>query len=642
MIKTREKETRKRLRKAFEPPPEQQVSEWVDQFRYNDDGAKFYVSTAEYQRGPLDAISNPDVEEVVIMASVQTMKTEVILNAIGWVAHREPGPIMWTMPGLEMAKNISKARLDPMFQHTPALSSLLSDKRTRDANNSLTFKKFPGGFVILSGANSPASLSSWPIRFAFGDEIDRWGKLIRGEGDILMLFRNRTKKYSANRKIVLVSSPTVRGESRIEPAYRETNQQRYFVPCPHCKEMQPLEFQNLKFEYDKSVINRLIEDAEKSGEEEFEWKKKAIAEHIHAYFVCTHCGATIEHDEKPWMVEHGKWRGKYPGIVKRQGFHIWQAYSPFVSWAETAAEFLYADGYPDRMQVFVNTVLGELYEEKGQRIEDAPLMERRERYPQKLPAKIEVITIGVDVQGDRLEAEVIGWASDGENWSLDYHVLWGNTGLFDKRKIDDDEVYMQLYPLFEREYVREDGVILPVDAIGMDSGFNTENVYDFCEHAGKLYRVFAMKGSSSSLKGALYNLTRAKPRRLKLWIVDGDTAKRVVLDRLGIEPGERGSAHFPDHYRKEYFLGLTAEEKKTRGNVTTWVKVRERNEPVDTRVYAYTALKILSPAWGQIKRRTLQEQMPAPEKKPESVEPEHEHRQRLQVKRTKTLRFGRR
>lgn len=596
----------------------------------------------------MDAVTNPDVEEVVIMASVQTMKTEVILNTIGYYAHREPCNIMWAMPNLDMAKNISKSRLEPMFDNSPELQDLLSDKRTRDSNNSLAFKKFPGGFLILSGANSPASFSSWPIRVALGDEVDRWGKLIKGEGDILLLFRKRTTRFTHNRKIVLVSSPTDRDSSRIYPAFKATNQQYFYVPCPHCNGYQVLKFPNLQFDYDEEAIREFtaIDDDQQADAEEFEWRKKAIAEHIHAYFICEHCGATIEHEDKYEMVRSGEWRARYPHIVKRQGYHIWQAYSPFVSWAETAAEFLYANGLPDRMRVFVNTVLGELYEERGQRIEDAPLMDRRERYPERLSSKIEVITCGIDVQGDRFEVELIGWAADGENWSLDYQVLWGNTALYDKRSTEEDEVYKQLYPLFERRYVREDGVILTVDAIGMDTGYNTDCVYDFCEVAGKLHRVFAMKGASTPLRGPLFKQSRAGTRRLKLWIIDGDTAKNTVLERLSIEPGLRGSAHWPESeaYGRAYFLGLTAEEKRTRGEVKTWVKVRERNEPVDTRVYAYAAMKILSPAWGQIKRQKIEDVVAS--KLLEIITPDDEAvpstPKKLAVKRVKKLKFSKR
>jgi phage terminase large subunit GpA-like protein len=631
-LKDRSGEAKDFLRSRYMPPPIESGSEWVDKYRYCDDGSKYFVSTAEYQRGPLDAITNPNTEEIIIMASVQTMKTEVILNAVGYYAHRDPCSIMWAMPNLSMAKNVSKSRLEPMFQYSPELSGLLSDKRTRDSNNSLDFKKFPGGFIILSGANSPASFSSWPIKIALGDEVDRWGKLIKGEGDILLLFRKRTTRFTNNRKIILVSSPTEKETSRIHPAFMETNQQYFHVPCPHCGSHQVLEFKNLKFEYDKQAIEELCVAADEAGDGDgFNWKKKAIAEHIHAYFVCIHCSSIIEHEEKLEMVQKGEWRAKFPKIVKRQGFHIWQAYSPFVSWSETVAEFLYSHGYPDRMRVFVNTVLGELYENKGQRIEDAPLMDRREVYPDKLPLKIDSITCGIDVQADRIECELIGWASDGENWSLGYYVLWGATDKFDKLKSDDDETYKQLYPVFDATFVREDDVILPVDAIGMDTGYNTDNVHDFCEVAGKLYRIFALKGSSTSLKGTLLKQARAGTRRLKMFLVDGDAAKNILLERLAISPGERGSAHFPDSYGKEYFMGLTAEEKKTRGNVRTWEKVRERNEPVDTRVYAYAALKLLSPAWGKIRRKKHIKELDAV-KDVEITEP----------KRKPKLKFGRR
>ena len=591
----------KTLYKVLAPPPRETISEWTDKYRYTDDG-KYYVATAAYQRGVMDALSDPMVEEVIMMTSVQIGKTEIILNTLGRYAHRDPCPIMWIFPKLEMAKDISKARLDPMFEVSPALQGLLSDKRTRDAKNSLTFKKIPGGFILLSGANSPASLSSWPIRILLGDEIDRWGKLIKAEGDILMLARKRTTRYASNKKIFLVSTPTEKGESRIEPAYRETNQQQFWVPCPHCGGFQTLKFMNLKFEYDKEAIKGLIEGADEA--EEFEWKRKAIAKHIHAWFVCEHCGSVIEHEDKHDMVQSGEWRAKFPKIVERQGFHIWQAYSPFVTWAETAAEFLYSTGYPDRMRVFTNTVLGELFVEKGQGLEDVPLMERREKYPAKLPEKIEVVTVGVDVQGDRLECEIIGWAADGENWSLDYRVLWGNTQLL--------ETYGQLEYVWELEWERQDNSLLMVDALSIDVGYNpsekgnTEDVdsnviYDWVESASKLHRVFAVKGSSTRVEGVV-KWTRAGKRRLKLWLVDGEQIKDVVLKRLRIEPGNPGSSHFPLHYEKQYFMMLTAEEKKLKAGRRIWMKVRERNEAVDTRQYAYASMLILKPKWGHIKR----------------------------------------
>ena len=590
----------KTLYKVLAPPPRETISEWTDKYRYTDDG-KYYVATAAYQRGVMDALSDPMVEEVIMMTSVQIGKTEIILNTLGRYAHRDPCPIMWIFPKLEMAKDISKARLDPMFEVSPALQGLLSDKRTRDAKNSLTFKKIPGGFILLSGANSPASLSSWPIRILLGDEIDRWGKLIKAEGDILMLARKRTTRYASNKKIFLVSTPTEKGESRIEPAYRETNQQQYWVPCPHCGGFQTLKFMNLKFEYDKEAIKGLIEGADEA--EEFEWKRKAIAKHIQAWFVCEHCGSVIEHEDKHDMVQSGEWRAKFPKIVERQGFHIWQAYSPFVTWAETAAEFLYSTGYPDRMRVFTNTVLGELFVEKGQ----------------------------------GLECEIIGWAADGENWSLDYRVLWGNTQLID--------TYEQLEYVWELEWERQDGALLSVDALGIDVGYNpsekgnTENVdsnviYDWVESASKLHRVFAVKGSSTRVEGVV-KWTRAGKRRLKLWLVDGEQIKDVVLKRLRIEPGNPGSAHFPLNYEKQFFMMLTAEEKKLKAGRRVWMKVRERNEAVDTRQYAYASMLILKPKWGHIKRRMVEREV---QEEPSEEGGAAEKRQRLRVKKRLKMR----
>jgi len=261
-------------------------------------------------------------------------------------------------------------------------------------------------------------------------------------------------------------------------------------------------------------------------------------------------------------------------------------------------------------------------------------MDRRERYPDRLPDKVEVITIGVDVQGDRLEAEIIGWAADGENWSLDYLVLWGNTAMFTNGA---DDVYSQLYAVLGREYIRQDGSILTVDGMAIDTGYNPDQVFDWCEQAGKLHRIFPVKGASTSLGGVISKQTRAGTRRLKLWLVDGDAAKSIVLKRLSIEPGEKGSAHFPDHYERTYFMGLTAEEQKTRGDKRVWTKIRERNEPVDTRVYSYAAMRILSPAWGQIRRRRIMDKPPDT-----STENAPEKSAKLPMKKVKKLKFGRR
>lgn len=615
------------------PPPLETVSEWTDEYRYTERG-KYYVSMAEYQREPMDAISDPFVEEVVLMWSVQTGKTELILNTLGRFAHREPCHMMWVLPMIEMANNMSKGRLDPMFEKTPPLQSLLGRHGTRNADNSMRFKRIPGGFIILAGANSPASLSSYPIRILVGDEIDRWGKLVRGEGDILMLARKRTTSYS-DRKIILVSSPTTRGASRIYPAYMETNQKRRFVPCPHCNGMQTLKFPNLKFEYDKEAIQALTAD----GDDEFDYKRKAIAAHIHAYFVCELCGAVIEHDWKHEMVQAGEWRAKYPKIRERQGFHLWQAYSPFVTWAETAAEFLHSVGYPDRMQVFTNTGLAELWEEKGGRIDDEPLMGRRERFPERLPLKAEIITCGVDVQGDRLEVEVIAWASDGENWSLEYSVLRGNTELI--------STFDQLFSVMDQHWVREDGVVISVDMMAVDTGYNptdkknTEGVdshvvYRWVRQAARVHKIISVKGASQRVEGVVKE-SRVGKSRQKLWLVDGNQVKDVVLRRLEIEAGNPGSAHFPHDRDKNYFMMLTAEEKKKVGGIMQWAKIRERNEAVDTRVYAYAALLVLKPKWGKIRRRK------APDEAVSGQDPVQDvtHEEPVEEKRKKSLRLVR-
>ena len=320
----------------------------------------------------MDAFSDHDVSEVVIMSSAQVGKTEFLNNVLGYHVHQDPSPILLLQPTLEMAETYSKDRLAPMIRDTPALNELIKDPRARDSGNTLLKKNFPGGFLAMAGSNSPSSLASRPCRIVLCDEVDRYPASAGTEGDPVNLARKRTATF-LNRKICLTSTPTEKGKSRIEIAYEASDKRRYAVPCPHCDEMQPLDWSNVKWDKDKPET---------------------------AHYVCRECGCVIDHKEKVKMLKGGEWVAGAPfkGVA---GFHLSELYSPWRTWAEVAIDFLQAKQQPELLKTWVNTSLGETWEESGEKADPDILYSRREEYTDP-PEDVLLVVASVDTQDDRL------------------------------------------------------------------------------------------------------------------------------------------------------------------------------------------------------------------------------------------------
>src|SRR3990167_4939868 len=336
---------------ALEPPPTITVSEWADRFRMlspeaSSEPGQWHTARAPYQRALMDAAMSDDVHTVVIMSSSQIGKSEILLNTIGYLIDLDPCPILMVQPTLEMAEAFSKDGLEPMLRDTPTLRAKVKLGK-RDASNTIRHKGFPGGQITLAGSNSPAGLASRPIRVVAADEVDKWD--VSDEGDPLALAARRTATYW-NAKHIVTSTPTIRGVSRIEAKYAESDQRRCFVPCPHCESMHVLEWQHVKWT---------------GGDPET------------AHLVCPGCGATIDEAERARMLQTPEWRASAPfrGIA---GFHLWEAYSPWRRLADIVADFLEAKKAPDTLQVFINTSLGETWEEQGEQAEGHVLLARRE------------------------------------------------------------------------------------------------------------------------------------------------------------------------------------------------------------------------------------------------------------------------
>lgn len=557
------------VRGMWQTPPDRTVSQWADEHRRlspeaSAEPGRWNTDRAPYQRGMMDAFNEPGIHTVVVMSSAQVGKSELLLNVIGNYAHQDPSPMLMLQPTLEMAEAFSKDRIAPMIRDTPALTEIIADSRSRDSGNTLLHKRFPGGHVTLAGANSPSSLASRPVRIVLCDEVDRYPSSAGAEGDPVNLAIARTKTFW-NRRIMLVSTPTLAGTSRIERAWLESDQRRFLVPCPHCGAFQALDWDRVVYDDDKP-------------------ETAAVA--------CRDCGAIISESDKPAMLRAGRWESfeTSRGVA---GFHLNELYSPWRSWSEVVADYLKAKGKPELEKTWFNTSLGLPWEDRdGELLESDVLQSRRESWRETmLPAETVLLTAGVDVQDDRLEAVLLGWASSGQCLVASRRVFEGSPAF--RQVWDTLDAW-----LLERR-ATETGGCLPIRAACVDSGGHyTSTAYDFA--AARTGRdVFAIKGvdgpkpiwpdRSSSSK---------KFRGARFYTVGVDTVKDTLRARLAVADGP-GRIRFSADLSPEFFKQLTVERRVVkydrRGRpVRHWIKPSgARNESFDCVVYGMAALEAL-------------------------------------------------
>ncbi len=547
---------------VWAPPPTLTVSQWADLYRRlspeaSAEPGQWRTDRAPYLRGVMDAVSDPSVETVVVMSSAQVGKTEVISNVIGYHVHQDPSPILAVMPTLELAEAYSKDRLAPMVRDTAALAALIADARSRDSGNTLLHKRFPGGHITLAGSNSPASLASRPVRLVLCDEVDRFPVSAGTEGDPVNLARKRATTFW-NRKFILTSTPTIKGASRIEAAFEASDQRRYHVPCPHCEALQPLAWKQLRWPQDNPGAAR---------------------------YVCVECGAEIDHARKLWMLERGDWVAEAP-FRGTAGFHLSELYSPWRSWGQMAQDFLDAKRLPETLKTWINTALGEPWEEDGEAVDDTGLLARREAYTlEEPPPGLRVVVAGVDVQADRLETTFVGAAGE-ELWVLGHLVLWGSP--------TEALVWRDLDAALSARY----GPYAVAGAAIDSGGHHTSQVYAFARQR-LARRVYAVKGVAGMGRPLASRGSKVGREQARLFMVGVDTAKELLMGRLKVaEPGP-GYIHFAGDLDEEWFAQLAAEKavrRSVKGQLRIeWVKQRPRNEALDCVVYALAALHIVAP-----------------------------------------------
>jgi phage terminase large subunit GpA-like protein len=567
----------------LKPPPKLTVSEWADAYRRlspeaSAEPGRWMTARAEYQRGIMNAVSDPAIEAVVVMSSAQVGKTEIVNNIVGFHIHQDPAPILLLQPTLEMAMAWSKDRLAPMLRDTPALKNKVKDPRARDSGNTLLHKSFAGGHITMAGANSPASLASRPIRVVLCDEVDRYPVSAGSEGDPVNLARKRTATFW-NKKLVLVSTPTVKGASRIETAWLESDQRRYFVPCPHCGHHQTLRWGQVFWDEGKPET---------------------------AHYCCESCGTLWTDAERYAAIRWGEWRATAP-FRGTAGFHLNELYSSWSRVAAIAKAFLEAKrGGSETLKTWVNTSLGETWEEAGEKADGDALLARRENYgPDSLPAEALVVSAGIDTQDDRLEVEIVGWRAEDrdkpeQSWGVEHLVLYGDPA--------QDEVWQRLDECLLKTYRTQDGRALRVLAACIDAGgHHAAAVYRFCEkRAGR--HVYATIGREG--RRPIWPKRSGKSRKHKstVWTVGVDTAKDAVYSRLKIKEPGPGYCHFPAAYDEPWFKQLTVEKvvtKYVKGHPTrVWTKPNgARNEALDCRVLALAALHSRQVNWKALVKR---------------------------------------
>lgn len=583
----------RKVLKSLQPPPDISMSEWADDYRYLSSTAsaeygRWNTARAPYQKEPMDAISNRNVRKVVLMWGAQSGKTDcAILNTIGYFVHYEPSAMMVMDPTLEMGEKFSKTRLSPMIRDTPVIKERIDD-RSRVAGNTIMTKVFPGGYITIVGANSPASLAAQPVRILLADEIDRYPATAGREGDPLFLAEQRTKSFW-NRKTVITSTPTIKGDSRVETEYEHSTMGEWNIPCPGCGAYQPLQWGKIIFD----------SDSFRTGENR------------NVYMKCEHCEEVFSEPE--WKAQSGK--GKYVEEHPERGtkgFHLNSLASAFSHWEEIVESFLMAcdekeKGNLEPLKSWTNTEMAETWEEQGQSVEFSDLLERLETYPAEAPEGVVCITVGVDVQDDRFEFEFVGWGAGYESWGLGYHILYGDL----KRQ----EVWNQLDEHLMRSFEKSDGTILKVACACIDSGGHfTNEVYRFCKT--RVHRnVFAIKGRPGCEVPFIGKASKGNREGTPLFLIGVDNGKAFVMDRLSVRYPGPGYCHFSgdEHhgYTEEYFKGLTAEKRVVKyrkgQSVYTWElrnKGYRRNEPLDIRDYATAAVEIANPVLdGERKRR---------------------------------------
>jgi phage terminase large subunit GpA-like protein len=595
---------------GIRPDPDLTVSQWADRHRWLSSRAsaepgRYRTARTPYMREIMDALSPASpAQRVVFMKAAQVGATEAGNCFIGFVMHHAPGPMLAVQPTVELAKRNSRQRIDPLIEESPELRAKVKPARSRDAGNTMLSKEFAGGILILTGANSAVGLRSTPARYIFLDEVDAYPASADEEGDPVSLAEARSLTFAHRRKVFLVSTPTIKGLSRIEREFEASDQRRFFVPCPHCGEEQWLKFERLRWD---------------KGQPET------------AAYHCEGCERPIAEHHKTIMLERGAWRATANAADPLTvGYHLSALYSPlgWLSWARIARAWEAALGNDEAMRAFRNTILGDTWFETGEAPDWQRLQGMKEDWPAStVPADGLFLTAGADVQKDRIEVDVWAWGRGLQSWLIDHIVIDGGPG--------DPACWQKLTDLLGRTWAHASGTPMTIARLAIDTGYETAAVYAWARQVG-FGQVAPIKGlegfnRASPVTGPTFVDATLGGKRLRrgarLWTIATSTFKAETYRFLRLDPPEVTSAgdgegysppgflHLPGWVDAEWLKQLTAEQlvtvKNKRGFAKLeWQKLRERNEALDCRVYARAAAWILgADRWSDARWEELERQL---------------------------------
>jgi phage terminase large subunit GpA-like protein len=566
----------------------------------------------------MDAIHEPGVKKIALMKAAQCGGSESLHNIIGYFIEYDACPILFVHPTALVAEEWSKERLGDMIRTTPALRNVVRDRRqprhSHTAESTLSLKIFPGGYLALGGANTPNTFARRAVRIAIGDDVDRFPPVVGEEGDPADLLVNRTTTFH-DALTIFVSTPTLKN-GRIDTLYSRSDRRRFFLTCPNCRREDWITWSDashFRVTYDHQDPETACIECPSND--------------------YGGCGARMAEPERREMIaaaaggRDGGWRAtaepQEPGLV---GFHLPGMIATLgISLPAIVEKWLSARARgKESLRVFVNTVLAEGWEDRGTRMDAHVLINRRESYGEsvEVPMQAPALTAGVDVQIDRFELEVIAWGPGAERWLVDWRSIPGNP--------KHPETHTALLEALGRRYTHASGHLLPIHATCIDSGYATEEIYDFVL-AHQARRIFATKGIAGRSGEPVVGKPSEKrygraPRPVRLYPINVDDAKADVMSSISLAAPGPGYMHFPilDTIDEEYFAQLCAEHRETRYNkagVAThmvWIQDRERNEALDCSVLALAAYRLLNPNIRQMSEVLALSPSPSSENPPES------------------------
>lgn len=586
--------------KAMKPPENMTVSQWADKNRRLSSEAsaevgKWRTSRTPYMLDILDSFTDPKVEHIVVVAASQVGKSETINNMIGYCIDQDPGPILLVEPTVENAKSYSKERIAPMIRETRCLKKTVSTPKSRDSSNTVLQKAFPGGMLTLTGSTEAQALCSRPIRYLFGDERDRWALSAGSEGDPWGLATARTRTFY-NRKMIEVSTPTVKGASKIADAFELGTMERWQTQCPHCGEYSEIVFKDIHFDHTSS------------GEGD-----NKIFTITNICYGCPVCGGVS--DEHTMKSQPSKWVANVPEareLHKTRSFWLTAWVSPWATWHDIILQYLQAGHNSERLQVVYNTLFGQLWENRGDLADEDTMLARREDYEAELPDGVLCLTCGIDTQDDRLEYEVVGYGHFKESWGIKAGVIMG--------KPDTEEVWQQLDDVLDHKYTFKNGVTLKISLAFIDEGGHfTQEVRMHCMMRQEL-NIFCIKGEDGQTNRDIPYVSVAKKQKIIIknryigqvyvFPINVDSGKQRIMDNLKVETPGVKYCHFPrrDDYGAAFFKSLLSEHlvvSPQRKKKFSWEKIpgHERNERLDCRNYANAALQFLDPDFDALEKR---------------------------------------